>query len=181
MRGSAGEKCTARLRLEARTCQTTCRAKTQTAEAAERDRMAGEPADRSEQRRRELAPVRDERLDQLSVRISVAAERVSGFLDRPAHEHCSSVVERMCKCGGWFDPIQLEPERAEERRDCRAWMDRRADVMPKPRKSQLGGARPTADRGLCFEHAHGPTGLSQRDRSGEAVRPRPDNDGARRF
>ena len=99
-------------------------------------------------------PVRDERLEQLSVRVPIVAECVGGFLDRPAHQHSGSVVEWMCKCDGRLDPVQLEPERAEERRDRRAGMDGRADVVPKFRQRQLGGARPAADRGLRLEHAY---------------------------
>ena len=180
MSGGAGDERTASLGPEARACQSAGRAETRTAEAAERYGMARQSGHGCEQRRRELVPVRDERLDQLSVRVPVAAECVRGFLDGPAHEHGGSVVERMRKCDGRLDPVQLEAERAEERRDCRAGMDRRADIVPKPRKRQLGRARPAADRGLRFEHANGAPGLGERDRGGETVRARPYNDGLRR-
>jgi hypothetical protein len=55
-------------------------------------------------------------------------------------------------------------------------MNRGADVVPEPRKRQLSGARPAADRLLRLDDADGPSGLSERDRGGKAVRARPDYD-----
>jgi hypothetical protein len=49
--------------------------------------------------------------------------------------------------------------------------------MPKPRKGQLGGTGPAADRLPSLDDADRAPGLSQRDRSGEAVRPSPNDDG----
>ena len=56
-------------------------------------------------------------------------------------------------------------------------MDRGADVVPKSRQRQLLGALSTADRLLRLDDAYGAPGLSERDRSGQAVRPGPDDDG----
>jgi len=55
-------------------------------------------------------------------------------------------------------------------------MDGGADVVPESRKRQLRGARPAADRLLRLDDADGTPGLSERDRSSEAVRPGPDDD-----
>ena len=49
--------------------------------------------------------------------------------------------------------------------------------MPESRKRQLRGARPAADRLLRLDDADGASGLSERDRGSEAVRPRPDDNG----
>jgi len=48
--------------------------------------------------------------------------------------------------------------------------------MPESRKRQLRGARPAADGLLGLDDANGAPGLSERDRSSEAVRPRPNDD-----
>ncbi len=56
-------------------------------------------------------------------------------------------------------------------------MDRGADVVPESRKRQLCSARPAADRLLRLDDADGPSGLGERDRSSEAVRARPDDNG----
>jgi hypothetical protein len=56
-------------------------------------------------------------------------------------------------------------------------MNRGADVVPKSWQRQLRGASPAADRLLRLEDANRTPGLSERDRGGKAVRPRPDDDG----
>jgi hypothetical protein len=56
-------------------------------------------------------------------------------------------------------------------------MDRRANVVTKSGKCQLCGACPAADRLPRLDDADGASGLSERDRSSEAVRARPDDDG----
>jgi hypothetical protein len=56
-------------------------------------------------------------------------------------------------------------------------MDRGADVVPESGKRQLRGARPASDRLLRLDDADGASGLRKRDRSSEAVRPRPDDNG----
>jgi hypothetical protein len=55
-------------------------------------------------------------------------------------------------------------------------VNRRADVVPKAGQRQLGCARPAADRLLSLEYEDRPARLSQRDRSGETVRPSADDD-----
>jgi hypothetical protein len=56
-------------------------------------------------------------------------------------------------------------------------MDGGADVVAESGKRQLRGARPAADRLLRLDYADEAPGQSERDRSSEAVRPRPDDNG----
>jgi hypothetical protein len=55
-------------------------------------------------------------------------------------------------------------------------MDRRADVVAESRKRQLGGSRSAADRVLRLDDQDGASGLRERNRGGETVRPRADDD-----
>jgi hypothetical protein len=59
-------------------------------------------------------------------------------------------------------------------------MARRADIVPKRRQREFRFAGPTAVSGLRLDHAPGAPGLRERDRSGEAVRPGPDDERVRR-
>jgi len=76
------------------------------------------------------------------------------------------------RCGR-LDQVELELQRAEKRGRGDEWMDCGADVVPESRKRQLRSARPAADRLLRLDDADGAPGLRERDRSSEAVRPRP--------
>jgi hypothetical protein len=55
-------------------------------------------------------------------------------------------------------------------------VDRRADVVPKAGERQLGSPDASADRVVGLENENGSPRLRERDRSGEAVRPRADDD-----
>jgi hypothetical protein len=84
----------------------------------------------------------------------------------------------MCERRRRVDPGQIEWKRTEEGRDGGAGMDRRADVVAEPGQRQLRGARAAADRVLRLDDADRVSGLRERDRGGEAVRPRAHDDGA---
>jgi hypothetical protein len=85
----------------------------------------------------------------------------------------------MSDCSGRLDQVELELERAEERGGEDRRMDRGADVVSKSRERQLRSARSSADRLLRLDESDGAPRLSKRDRSGEAVRPRPDDNGVK--
>jgi hypothetical protein len=78
--------------------------------------------------------------------------------------------------GRWFDQVDVEFERPEERGGEENRMDRGADVVAKAWKRKLRGARPAADRLLRLDDAYGAPRLSERDRGSKAVRPCPDDD-----
>jgi hypothetical protein len=80
--------------------------------------------------------------------------------------------------GRRLDPLDIEVERAKERRRGRERMDRRADVVTEARKGQLERARPAADRVLRLDDEDGASCLRECDRGGEAVRACADDDGA---
>jgi hypothetical protein len=56
-------------------------------------------------------------------------------------------------------------------------MNRGADVVPETREGELCGSDPAADRLVALDDEDRPSSLCDRDRSGEAVRPRADDDG----
>jgi hypothetical protein len=60
-------------------------------------------------------------------------------------------------------------------------MNRGADVVPKSRERQLGGAGPAADRLLRLENEDRSARFRERDGSRKAVRPRTDDDRVRRL
>ena len=78
---------------------------------------------------------------------------------------------------GRLDQLQVEVERPEERGCGSERMDRRADVMAETGKCQLGRACAAPDRLARLEDEDRTAGLGEGDRCGEAVRPRPDDDG----
>jgi hypothetical protein len=53
-------------------------------------------------------------LEQPPIRPAVRAQLLCGVLERAPCEDSSSVVERVCDCGGRFDQIEVELQRAEE-------------------------------------------------------------------
>jgi len=53
-------------------------------------------------------------LEQPPIRPAVRAQSLCGVLERALCEDSSFVVERVCDCGGRFDQIQVEVQRAEE-------------------------------------------------------------------
>src|SRR5439155_5330179 len=102
------------------------------------------------------------------------------LLERPPYEDSRAVVERMSDSGWWLDQVELELERAEERGGGERRMNRGADVVSEAGERQFRRACPTADRLLSFDDADGAPGPSERNRSGEAVRPSPNYDRVRR-
>src|SRR2546429_6083080 len=60
-------------------------------------------------------------------------------------------------------------------------MDGRADIMDEPRRGQFRAARTPADGVASLESAHRATGLRERDRGAQAVRPRANHDGVQRW
>jgi hypothetical protein len=52
--------------------------------------------------------------------------------------------------------------------------------VPEPRQGQVSSASAASDRCLTFEDAHRSSGLRERDRGCEPVRPGADDDGVRR-
>ena len=140
-------------------------------------RVTRKMGDRPHQFAFELAPAGDERFHEVPVCIGVHAQSGRSLLERAPYERGRSVVERMRDSGGWFDQIEFELERAEERGGEDRRMDRGADVVSETRERQLRRACPAADRRLSFDDADRAPGLSERDRGSEAVRPRPDDNG----
>jgi hypothetical protein len=99
-----------------------------------------------------------------------------GIEERAPCEHGRPVVQWMSDRCGWLDQVEVKLERAKERGGHEQRMDRGADVVAESGKRQLRCARTAADRLVRLDDADGAPGLSQRDRSGKAVRPRPDDD-----
>jgi hypothetical protein len=63
--------------------------------------------------------------------LAIAGPRGRGrFVEGAADEKGGTVVERMRERGRGLDPLQVEVERAEERRGSCEGMDRRADIVP---------------------------------------------------
>jgi hypothetical protein len=79
--------------------------------------------------------------------------------------------------GRRLDHVEPELEALEERRGGCGRVDRGTDVMSEARERQLGGASPTADGVASLDEEDRASGLRERDRGGEAVRPRADDDG----
>ena len=87
------------------------------------------------------------------------------------------VVEGVRTGGRRLDPVELQPEVAERRRQTRERMDRRADVVTEAGQRQLGGPRAASDRVACFDDEDRASGLRKRDGGGEPVRAGADDDG----
>jgi hypothetical protein len=115
-------------------------------------------------------------LHELAIGVGIRAERLRRFLERAANEDRGAVVEGMSERRRRVDQRQVEVERPEEGRAGNERVDRGADVVTEPGERQLGGSRPAADRVVRFEDQDGAAGLRERDRGGETVRPRTDDD-----
>jgi hypothetical protein len=118
----------------------------------------------------------DQGLEETAVRVAVAAEFGCGVLERAPRERRCAVVERMSDGSGWLDQVELELQRTKERGGQYRRVDRGADVVAEPWECQLRRAGAAADRLLRLDDTDGASGLCKRDRSGEAVRSRPDDD-----
>ena len=134
--------------------------------------------DPAEQRRRELVPLLDERLDQPPVGGAVAAELLDRLVERALEHDRRPVVERMRGRRAGMYPLDRQVERAEERRADRQRQHTRADVVQEPGQRQLLGVQAAAEviGGLAHLDLHAL--LSQDDRRREPVRPRADDEGA---
>jgi hypothetical protein len=152
-----------------------CRCKTR-----KREWMRRDPHERCEQRSFERGPGTDRPGEELSVSVSVYTEAARSRLERAVHDDRRSVVQRVRQRGWRFHHGQIELEPTEERRRWDERVDRRADIVPEPRQRQFSGASAAADRRLPVEDANRSSGLRERNRSCEPVRPGADDDGVRR-
>ena len=148
------------------------------AEARHQQRMAH--AERSEQRVHQIVGALDERLGQRAIASRVArAESVAGLGDRAANDDRGAVVERMRERRrrmNELEPMFGERQRAKERRRERERVDRGADVVHEAGLGQGGRPRASADRRRGLVDADGSSGARERDRGGETVRARSDDD-----
>jgi hypothetical protein len=142
--------------------------------------MTRDAHERCEQRSFERGPGSDRPGKELSVSVSIYTQTACGRLERAMHDDRRSVVQRVRQRGWRFHHGQIELEPTEERRRWDERVDRRADVVPEPRQRQFSSASSTADRRLTFEDANRSSGLRERYRSCEPVRPGADDDGVRR-
>src|SRR5438309_5486188 len=78
----------------------------------------------------------DERREQLEIRAAVAPEPRGGQVDRALEDRRAAVLERMRERECRLDPLHVQLEIAEERRQNGHRMDRRADVVSKSGKRQ---------------------------------------------
>ena len=150
-------------------------------EARERERMA-RAAEWPEQVSQHERCVANERRHQARVTGRILPERRPGRRDRALEHRSRSVVERMSERRRRPDPLDAvlrERQRREERRGDGEWMDRRAHVVLEPRRGQLGGAHAAADRLRALDDAHRHALARERDRRGQSVRARADDDRVR--
>jgi hypothetical protein len=138
--------------------------------------MAGKMGEWSEDFLLESIPVGHKRFEQAAVCSSVINQSPSCLFDRAVREDCRAVIQRMSKRHWRVDQVEVELERAKERRCGAERMDRGAEVVPEAWKRQLASSCPTADRVPGLEDENRAAGLSEGDRSSETVRPRADND-----
>ncbi len=97
-------------------------------------------------------------------------------LDAAHEERRLVVVERMRHARRRLEPVHVELERLEADGRPPERMDRRAHVVPEPGQRQLVGAHAAADPVGRLVHDHVEAGAGERDRRGEPVRPRTDDD-----
>ena len=148
-------------------------------EPAECDGMSGHVEKRPQNLPLELRPVGGKAADQPSVGGCVATEPRRGCLDRALDDSRGAVVERVHDLGGRKDPLEpvlLERQRPEERGGHTEWVNRRAEVVDVARHRQLRRARAASDRVVRLPHQDRESPFGERDRCGEAVRPRSDHD-----
>jgi hypothetical protein len=149
-------------------------------EARNRHGMTRDVGEWGEQFFLERGPGSDWPGEELSVGVAIHTETARGRLERSMHHYRRTVVQRVRQHGRRFNHGQIEIEPAEEWRCRDQRVDRRADIVPDPRERQFGSASAAADRWLTFEDADRSSGLRQRDRGCEPVRPGADDDGVRR-
>jgi hypothetical protein len=109
----------------------------------------------------------------------VIAERVGRAIRRALDYGRRPIVERMREHARRLDPREAVPrerKRAEERRRDREGVNRRTDIVHESGSRQLRRARAAADGWRRLVDHHAPSGLRHRNRGGETVGARPDDD-----
>jgi hypothetical protein len=86
-------------------------------------------------------------------------------------QHGRPVVERVRRRRIRLDPLDVELERAKERRSQTERVDRGADVVDEPRQRQLGRPQAAAELLLRLVNLDLQAGSRKRDRRREAIRP----------
>ena len=108
---------------------------------------------------------------------------VAGFqirysvFDGVFEQHSCAIIERMSTRSRCFDPGDVNRERPEKRTRNTRRKNRRAKVMPKPWKRNLGGGTTPANLGVAFPDCNRNTGKSERYRRRKAVRTRSNDSG----
>ncbi len=177
--GVAGKQRPCSLAREARVGQSGRRAEGRQAEARGGNRVAWRPERRAEQIADQLLPRVGERSHEPAVGPRIGAEAVRGLGDRPVQHDRASVVERVGERDlrmHELEPVLAQRQPAHEGRADHERVDRRADVVAEAGLRQLLGAGAPADRRRRLEHQHRAPRLCDRDRRGEPVRARADDD-----
>ena len=136
----------------------------------------------AEQKRHEPVVLPDERLDQLPVGRPVRSEPGGRRLDRPLERDSGSVVQRMREERIGVDELQSvlrKRQLSEERRSGRRRMDRGTDVVHESGLGQLCRAGPSSNGLRALDDQRRAACARHRDRRGETVRARSDDDGVR--
>jgi hypothetical protein len=131
---------------------------------------------RPEQHSLHLPPRLDQGADQQPVRAVVATEPGGRRQQAVLEQNCRPILKRMCGRRIRLNPLDVELERAKERRSETKRVDRRADVVDEPRQRQLGGPQAAAELLLRLVNLDLQAGTRKRDRRREPVRPGADND-----
>ncbi len=108
--------------------------------------------------------------------VSVHAEAVGGRVEVALEQDRGAVVERMRSLCVRLDPLDVEVERAEERRVRAERVDRGADVVHEPGQGQLERADAAAESLVRLVDVDVEPRARQLERAGEAVRARADDD-----
>ncbi len=121
----------------------------------------------------------DEGIEQLAVGAVVGAEPARGRLDGSLEQHRRAVVERMRQRHLGLHQLKTvlrQGKLSEERRHQRQGVHRGARVVHEARQRELFRPAAAAEGVSALEHGHLTSGLRQRDRRGQAVGARPDDD-----
>ena len=136
-------------------------------------------AERSERIGQEPVRIGQEGLDEPAVRAAVHLEPLGGRLERTIEERSGPIVQRVRDRRARPDPAQAvlrERQRAKKGGKDAHRMHGRADVVGEPRQRELGRPGAAADLVARFEHHDGRSSLGERNRRGETVRTRADDD-----
>ena len=136
--------------------------------------------ERAEEVREELVGLVQEWGEETLVGTSVLSEIARRLIERPSEEHGRLAVERVRDGSGRVDPPETmigERQTPEERREDAHRMAAGADVVREPGERERGRPDSAADLVPRFEDPHRDPGLRERDRGGESVGSRADDDG----